>query len=360
MTISYIPSKYNLKLKFYNLISIIQYYIMIKYPASIDNDISLPQVNDSTRLAPNIFNNLRDGILSIENELGLKPSSIYGTVRGRLDYLEGLVKKSVLIGGDIGGTPNNPLVIGIQGKPVSPSNPQINDALIWNGTSWIPSPQTQLSPGNNYSDYIFWDPGTSSWRVGSNSIHLGSNAGSSSQGNNAIAIGLEAGRTGQGNYSIAIGANAVESNQANNSIAINAEGLAINATNSGLYVSPIREELVDNSYYGVYYNDSTKEVVKGNINNIPVNIVGGTSYNVINTDYFVGATGGSTVTLPSSPVSGQTHIIKDISGSAGGSGNNITINGSGGLKIDGSTSKNINIDYQSLTVVYNGTSWSSI
>lgn len=207
---------------------------MIKYPASIDNSISLPPVQDSTRLAPNLFNNLRDGILSVENELGVKPSGTYGTVRARLDALEGKLNKGILIGGDIGGTTVNPVVIGIQGNPVSSTSPQINNILIWNGTAWVPTPD----------------------------------------------------------------------------------------------------------------------------NIIPVTITNN-AYTVSNTDYFVGATAGTTITLPVNPVKGETHIIKDISGSAGSSGGNITIDGNG-KNIDGATGKHLTIDYQGLTVVYNGTNWSRI
>jgi len=40
---------------------------------------------------------------------------------------------------------------------------------------------TVLPDGTNYSDYLFWDPTTSSWQVGQDSVHLGTEAGLSEQ-----------------------------------------------------------------------------------------------------------------------------------------------------------------------------------
>ncbi len=40
---------------------------------------------------------------------------------------------------------------------------------------------TVLPDGTNYSDYLFWDPTTSSWQVGQDSVHLGTDAGLSDQ-----------------------------------------------------------------------------------------------------------------------------------------------------------------------------------
>lgn len=41
-----------------------------------------------------------------------------------------------------------------------------------------------LPPGVTYSDYLFWDPNSGpegAWQVGSESVHVGANAGSSGQ-----------------------------------------------------------------------------------------------------------------------------------------------------------------------------------
>jgi hypothetical protein len=59
------------------------------YPSNIDNNITLPQIIDLvTPVAAESVNNLRQAILAIENELGIDPSSTYGTVRARLDAME--------------------------------------------------------------------------------------------------------------------------------------------------------------------------------------------------------------------------------------------------------------------------------
>lgn len=64
-----------------------------------------------------------------------------------------------------------------------------------------------------------------------------------------------------------------------------------------------------------------------------------------------------TITPLASPATGQKHVIKDSVGSA--ASNNITITPSG-KNIDGSASSTININYGSVTIVFNGTEWSII
>ena len=64
----------------------------------------------------------------------------------------------------------------------------------------------------------------------------------------------------------------------------------------------------------------------------------------------------TTITLPTSPTppTGRYLIIKDGSGNAASF--NITVSGN----IDGGTSSVININYGSLAVIYNGSTWSAI
>jgi len=64
-----------------------------------------------------------------------------------------------------------------------------------------------------------------------------------------------------------------------------------------------------------------------------------------------------TITPHASPVTGQKHIIKDTVGSA--AANNITITPSG-KNIDGAASYVMNVNYGSVTIVYNGTEWSIV
>jgi hypothetical protein len=75
-----------------------------------------------------------------------------------------------------------------------------------------------IPEGRNYGDYLYWDG--AQWMVGSNTIHLGANAGKPVQGAYAIAIGQEAGNRNQHTYGIAIGYNAGSQVQQPNAIAI--------------------------------------------------------------------------------------------------------------------------------------------
>lgn len=64
-----------------------------------------------------------------------------------------------------------------------------------------------------------------------------------------------------------------------------------------------------------------------------------------------------TIIPMASPTAGQKHIIKDSVGTA--AANNITITPSG-KNIDGAASSTMNVNYGSVTIVYNGTEWSII
>lgn len=118
------------------------FILMTSYPFKIDTNITVPIVVDNFTPVKGIyFNNLRTVLIAIEGELGVKPSGTYGTVKARLDYIEYLLSNAnfVQVGGDIGGTPTAPLVIGLNGNPISNTAPSINDALVWDGLAWTPS-----------------------------------------------------------------------------------------------------------------------------------------------------------------------------------------------------------------------------
>jgi hypothetical protein len=52
----------------------------------------------------------------------------------------------VQIGGDIGGSDSAPVVTGIQGRPVSATAPTVGQALIYNGTTYVPkAPSTTVT-----------------------------------------------------------------------------------------------------------------------------------------------------------------------------------------------------------------------
>ncbi len=113
---------------------------MVKYPGQIDNSISLPTLVDNfTPVTGDSVNRLRDAILAIENELGVKPSGVYSTVRNRLDVIENLFNLDIVsLNGDLGGTTQSPLVIGLQNRPIDPVEPNAGQVLGWTGIVWQP------------------------------------------------------------------------------------------------------------------------------------------------------------------------------------------------------------------------------
>jgi len=115
---------------------------MIKYPASIDTSLELPTVIDNvTPINGALLNNIRDAILAMENELGIKPSGIYTNVRTRIAAIEVVVGNLQIISltQDLGGTLLLPKVVGLQGTPVSSTTPTVNQGLVFNGIRWAPA-----------------------------------------------------------------------------------------------------------------------------------------------------------------------------------------------------------------------------
>lgn len=112
------------------------------YPAQIDNTYSLPTAVDNlTPVQGILFNNLRDAVIAIESALGIQPAGPYTNVAARFTNLEDIVGnlKIITLAGDLGGTLANPLVIGIQGNPVSPDAPNFGQVLMANGVqAWLP------------------------------------------------------------------------------------------------------------------------------------------------------------------------------------------------------------------------------
>lgn len=75
------------------------------YPIAIDSTVELPTVtNNFSPLMAEVINRLRDAIVNVESELGVKPSGISGTVRARLDIIENLIIDGYMGGGGAGGT----------------------------------------------------------------------------------------------------------------------------------------------------------------------------------------------------------------------------------------------------------------
>lgn len=121
---------------------------MIKFPAAIDTIVELPTVVDNkTPVEGFHVNNMRDAILAIEAELGVKPSGVYSTVRSRFAALElalnNLVLGSVTFGGDLLSTSLvTQKVIALQGRNVSNTTPTDGYILTWvlSNNQWEPKP----------------------------------------------------------------------------------------------------------------------------------------------------------------------------------------------------------------------------
>jgi hypothetical protein len=91
---------------------------------------------------------------------------------------------------------------------------------------------------------------------------------------------------------------------------------------------------------------------------VPVTDVATATYTALSTDYFlcVLTNGLVTITLPTG-ILGKVYIVKDCFGDA--ANNPITIQGTGGQLVDGSTAT-INTNFGSLQFIFNGTDWSIV
>lgn len=105
--------------------------------------------------------------------------------------------------------------------------------------------------------------------------------------------------------------------------------------------------------------DTLTITVNGNVPNY-VNVVGPTTYVVAADDYFIScdATAGLiTIQLPNSPTQYDTFVVKDRTGTAT-AGTPITITTVGGVVlIDGATSTLLDDPYDSIELLFNGTSY---
>ena len=82
-------------------------------------------------------------------------------------------------------------------------------------------------------------------------------------------------------------------------------------------------------------------------------------YTVLNTDQFIAcqaSTGLITIKLPNAPTTGQVWTIKDSNGASAGSNISVTTVG-GTVTIDGSTTYTIATNYQSISVIFDGTNY---
>ena len=104
---------------------------------------------------------------------------------------------------------------------------------------------------------------------------------------------------------------------------------------------------------------SGTQIINGNPSPVTVTNVTTPTYTALPSDYFLcvdTSTTPVTITVPIG-ILGTVYVIKDCSGDA--NTNNITIQGTGGQLVDGSTAI-INTPYGSLSLIFNGTEWSIV
>ncbi len=106
---------------------------MSNYPLEIDSSITLPVAQDKvTGVNASVVNRLRDAIIAVQTELGVKPSATYGTVTERFSDLE--IRLDDLIS-DMSSINISDLT--------APSQTQ-GDVIYFNGTAW-----TRLAAGTS-------------------------------------------------------------------------------------------------------------------------------------------------------------------------------------------------------------------
>lgn len=127
---------------------------------------------------------------------------------------------------------------------------------------------------------------------------------------------------------------------------------------SGIPGIPQQNIISDNDTYNI---GSGTQIIGGDGNPSPVTVTDVTTptYTALATDYFLcvdTATAPVTITLATG-ILGTVYVVKDCSGDA--ATNNITIQGTGGQLVDGSTAT-INSPYGSISLIFNGTEWSIV
>ena len=182
--------------------------------------------------------------------------------------------------------------------------------------------------------------------------------------------------TGSGTTSIALTLPVINSNVGTfNNVTVNAKGQVTAASNvayltanqaitltgdvtgtgNGSFVTTLKNTGTAGTYKQVT-TDAQGRVTSGQVGDISPVVTKTTSYTATTADscIFVDATSGAVViTMPASPVAGQTYEIKRIDGVIA---NAVTINGNG-KNIDEASTQGISTQYDCLTVVYNGTQW---
>jgi hypothetical protein len=124
----------------------------------------------------------------------------------------------------------------------------------------------------------------------------------------------------------------------------------------GIPGCPRQSVVSDNDIINI--GSGNQNVTIGNPSPVTVTNVTTATYTALATDYFlcVDVAAPVTITLPTG-ILGTVYVIKDCDGDA--ITNNITIQGTGGQLVDGSVAI-INAPYGSLSLIFNGVSWSIV
>ncbi len=113
-----------------------------QFPAQIDTNITLPLVQDNlTTLNAQSINQLQQAIIAIEVDIGIGAASTYTTIAARLNAIQAEISgtTNVVFAGDLSGSSSSQLVVGLSGFPISNIAPFSGQALVYNGTSYVPT-----------------------------------------------------------------------------------------------------------------------------------------------------------------------------------------------------------------------------
>lgn len=200
--------------------------------------------------------------------------------------------------------------------------------------------------------------GTADYNIGIGSSTLGTLL----TGTNNIAIGIFAGV----NYTGAESSNILLGNEGvlgeSNVIRIGTQGTSAGEQDT-CFIAGIVGVTTSNTQY-VTINSSTGQlgassVIPANTLNITSVASGASPYTVLPADEFLAvqsAGGAITIKLPNAPTTGRVIYIKDSNGAAATSHISVTTVG-GAVTIDGQTTYTISTNYQSISVVFDGTSY---
>lgn len=366
--------------------------MVTNYPATIDNTQNLTIVRDNaTSIKASLLNDLRGAIVAIETELGVKPSGVYSTVRARLEAME---SSFIRTAGDIGGTAALPLVIGMQGRPISSLPPGVGDALIWSGAEWIPHAVATSGGGSDVtfsgdlsgSDIVQAVIGLRGRPLANTAPTTGQNLawnGSAWAPSSTVNITFAGDLSGSASTQtvIRLQSRSVSSSapSTNDVLGWNGSTWTPTALTAGGDLSGSLGSANVIKLQGRAVSTSSPAVgqalVWGGSSWAPSsssNTITDTIVSISNADYSVvtanlntivfmsGLSANRTVTLPASPSTGQKVAIKDTDGSL--ATRNIIVAGNG-HNIDNASSftiSNIQGPYSSLSVQYNGSTWSII